>query len=329
MDLIGIIEQGLIASLAAIGVFISFRVVDLPDLTPDGSYVLGGAASISLMYLGLPWILCLICGGIFAGLFGILTALIHNKLGVNSLLASILIMTMLYSINIRVMNGPNISVPKEVSAMEEARYTEKTKLDDLLGIKSNTQVSEIEAPTQSKKTLSPFIENSGYNSTILISVIVIIALFSTIIFLRTEFGIALRGYGGNKEGIKNLGINPEIMSIVGLFLGNFYAGLAGSLFSMYGGFADVNMGQGVVVTSLAAVILGEIIFGRFQLFYNMLCPVIGAVVYQILLALAMRYGYTIGFQSSDMKLVTSLFIIIVIGLRRVEIKKWLNLKTSE
>jgi putative ABC transport system permease protein len=157
MDLIGIIEQGLIASLAAIGVFISFRVVDLPDLTPDGSYVLGGAASISLMYLGLPWILCLICGGIFAGLFGILTALIHNKLGVNSLLASILIMTMLYSINIRVMNGPNISVPKEVSAMEEARYTEKTKLDDLLGIKSNTQVSEIEAPTQSKKTLSPFI----------------------------------------------------------------------------------------------------------------------------------------------------------------------------
>lgn len=329
MDLIGIFEQGLIASLAAMGVFISFRVIDLPDLTPDGSYVLGGAVTVAFMYAGMPWLLCMILGGVMAGFFGIITAIIHNKLKVNSLLASILVMTMLYSINIRVMNGPNISVPKEVKAQQEAQYTERTKLDDLLGMSSNRETQDYITIEESKETLSPFRQNSGYNSTLLITLVVIISTVLTIIFLRTEFGIALRGYGGNKLGIKNLGMNPEIMSIVGLFLGNFFAGLSGALFSMYGGFSDVNMGQGIVVTSLAAVILGEIIFGKLNLFYNMLCPIIGAVVYQFLLALAMRYGYTIGFQSSDMKLITALFIIIVIGLRRVEFKKWLSLKTSE
>jgi putative ABC transport system permease protein len=271
----------------------------------------------------------MILGGLMAGFFGIITALIHNKLKVNSLLASILVMTMLYSINIRVMNGPNVSVPKEITAQQEAQYTEKTKLDDILGMSSLNESQSNLPINDTKKTLSPFRENSGYNSTILIASIVFVSALLTIIFLRTELGIALRGYGGNKAGIKNLGMNPEIMSIIGLFLGNFFAGLSGSLFSMYGGFSDVNMGQGIVVTSLAAVILGEIIFGRFNLFYNMLCPIIGAVVYQFLLALAMRYGYIIGFQSSDMKLITALFIIIVIGLRRVEFKKWLSLKTSE
>jgi putative ABC transport system permease protein len=329
MDLVGILEQGLIASLVAMGVFISFRVIDLPDLTPDGSYVLGGAVTVAFMYAGLPWILCMILGGLMAGFFGIITALIHNKLKVNSLLASILVMTMLYSINIRVMNGPNVSVPKEITAQQEAQYTEKTKLDDLLGMSSLNESQPNLQTNETKKTLSPFRENSGYNSTILIASVVFVSALLTIIFLRTELGIALRGYGGNKAGIKNLGMNPEIMSIIGLFLGNFFAGLSGSLFSMYGGFSDVNMGQGIVVTSLAAVILGEIIFGRLNLFYNMLCPIIGAVVYQFLLALAMRYGYIIGFQSSDMKLITALFIIIVIGLRRVEFKKWLSLKTSE
>lgn len=329
MDLIGILEQGLIASLVAMGVFISFRVIDLPDLTPDGSYVLGGAVTVAFMYAGLPWILCMILGGIMAGFFGIITALIYNKLKVNVLLASILVMTMLYSINIRVMNGPNISTPKEIKSQQTAYYTEKTKLDDLLGMSTNKDSQQTIQNDENKRTLSPFRDNSGYNSITLILSIVLISFFITIIFLRTEFGIALRGYGGNKLGIKNLGINPEMMSIVGLFLGNFFAGISGSLFSMYGGFSDVNMGQGIVVTSLAAVILGEIIFGKMHLFYNMLCPLIGAVVYQFLLALAMRYGYVIGFQSSDMKLITSLFIIIVIGLRRVELKKWLSLRTSE
>ena len=329
MDLIGILEQGFIASLVAMGVFISFRVIDLPDLTPDGSYVLGGAVTVAFMYAGLPWILCMILGGIMAGFFGIITALIYNKLKVNVLLASILVMTMLYSINIRVMNGPNISTPKEIKSQQTAYYTEKTKLDDLLGMSTNKDSQQTIQNDENKRTLSPFRDNSGYNSTTLILSIVLISFFITIIFLRTEFGIALRGYGGNKLGIKNLGINPEMMSIVGLFLGNFFAGISGSLFSMYGGFSDVNMGQGIVVTSLAAVILGEIIFGKMHLFYNMLCPLIGAVVYQFLLALAMRYGYVIGFQSSDMKLITSLFIIIVIGLRRVELKKWLSLRTSE
>ncbi|POZ89751.1 ABC transporter permease subunit, partial [Petrotoga halophila] len=209
MDLVGILEQGLIASLVAMGVFISFRVIDLPDLTPDGSYVLGGAVTVAFMYAGLPWILCMILGGLMAGFFGIITALIHNKLKVNSLLASILVMTMLYSINIRVMNGPNVSVPKEITAQQEAQYTEKTKLDDILGMSSLNESQSNLPINDTKKTLSPFRENSGYNSTILIASIVFVSALLTIIFLRTELGIALRGYGGNKAGIKNLGMNTE------------------------------------------------------------------------------------------------------------------------
>jgi putative ABC transport system permease protein len=320
MDIISILEQGLIASLAALGVFISFRVIDLPDLTPDGSYVLGAAVTISLLYINVLLPFAILFGALASGFAGLLTAFLYNKFNMHSLLASILIMTMLYSINLRIMDGPNITVPKEKSS-EQVIYEEKTKLDFLFEDTQSDQTKN-EIGSQSK-------DNSVKNFTvdiytfIFISSIIIILLY---LLFKTEFGLSLRGFGNNKEGIKNLGMNPNIFSYTGLFLGNFFPGLAGGFFAIYSGFADVNMGQGIVVSSLAAVIIGEIVLGKLNILYNLLCAFIGGVIYQFVIALVMKYGYKIGFNPGDMKLLTSIFIILMIGLRNEEVKKWLNLK---
>jgi putative ABC transport system permease protein len=320
MDIISILEQGLIASLAALGVFISFRVIDLPDLTPDGSYVLGAAVTISLLYINFFLPLAILFGALASGLAGLLTAFLYNKFNMHSLLASILIMTMLYSINLRIMDGPNITVPKEKSG-EQVIYEEKTKLDFLF---EDNQNGETESNNKSKSEDSSIkIFTVDIYTFIFISSIIVILLY---LLFKTEFGLALRGFGNNKEGIKNLGMNPNIFSYTGLFLGNFFPGLAGGFFAIYSGFADVNMGQGIVVSSLAAVIIGEIVLGKLNILYNLLCAFIGGVIYQFVIALVMKYGYKIGFNPGDMKLLTSIFIILMIGLRNEEVKKWLNFK---
>jgi putative ABC transport system permease protein len=218
------------------------------------------------------------------------------------------------------MDGPNISVPKE-SYGEEVIYEEQTKLDFLFEDTNNTE-SLVSNELQ---------KNENFTNVFSIDIYFLLFISSIIIFLlyllfKTEFGLALRGFGNNKEGIKNLGMNPNIFSYTGLFLGNFFPGLAGGFFAIYSGFSDVNMGQGIVVSSLAAVIIGEIVLGKLNILYNLLCAFIGGIIYQFVIALVMKYGYKIGFNPGDMKLLTSIFIILMIGLRNEEVKKWLSLK---
>ena len=320
MDIISILEQGLIASLAALGVFISFRVIDLPDLTPDGSYVLGAAVTISLLYLNVYLPFAILFGALASGFAGLLTAFLYNKFKMHSLLASILIMTMLYSINLRIMDGPNITVPKKTSS-QEVIYEEETKLDFLF---EDSKETTNKTKLNSIKTVDTF---KAYKINIFTLIVVsILIIFILSLLFKTEFGLALRGFGNNKEGIKNLGMNPNLFSYFGLFLGNFFPGLSGSFFAIYSGFSDVNMGQGIVISSLAAVIIGEIILGKLNILYNLLFAFTGGIVYQFVIALVMKYGYKIGFTPGDMKLLTSVFIIIMIGMRNEEVKKWLNLK---
>ncbi|MGM0640406.1 MAG: ABC transporter permease [Thermotogota bacterium] len=320
MDIISILEQGLIASLAALGVFISFRVIDLPDLTPDGSYVLGAAVTISLLYFNFHLPLAILFGALAAGLAGLLTAFLYNKFKMHSLLASILIMTMLYSINLRIMDGPNITVPKETSS-KEVIYEGGTKLDFLF--ENNNDTPKVSKDESIKSVIN--FKSFNINIFTLLTISALIILILALLF-KTEFGLALRGFGNNKEGIKNLGMNPNVFSYFGLFLGNFFPGLSGSFFAIYSGFSDVNMGQGIVVSSLAAVIIGEIILGKLNVLYNLLFAFTGGVVYQFVIALVMKHGYKIGFTPGDMKLLTSAFIIIMIGIRNEEVKKWLSLK---
>ncbi|MCP5454677.1 MAG: ABC transporter permease [Thermotogae bacterium] len=325
MNLLGIAEQGLILGFVALGVFMSFRVIDLADLTPDGSYVLGGAVTVSLLYRGIPWYYAIICAFIITGISGFFTAVLYNKFKMNSLLASILIMTMLYSVNLRIMDGPNISVPKDISE-ETVLYSESTSLDNFLGDLNISAEQPDKKENRKTEYVSPFNNLSDGKDFLLLLIILLFSITVLSVFLKTDFGILLRGYGGNKEGVTSLGVNKNILSITGLFIGNGFAGISGGIFSLYAGFSDVNMGQGIVVTSLAAIIIGEILISRFNILYNLLCPVVGAVVYEILLSFAMKYGYKIGFQPGDIKLLTSFFIVIVIGFRTLEVKKWLKLK---
>ncbi|HOO75908.1 MAG TPA: ABC transporter permease [Tepiditoga sp.] len=325
MNLLGIAEQGLILGFVALGVFMSFRVIDLADLTPDGSYVLGGAVTVSLLYRGIPWYYAIICAFIITGISGFFTAVLYNKFKMNSLLASILIMTMLYSVNLRIMDGPNISVPKDISE-ETVLYSESTSLDSFLGDLNISAEQPDKKENRKTEYVSPFNNLSDGKDFLLLLIILLFSITVLSVFLKTDLGILLRGYGGNKEGVTSLGVNKNILSITGLFIGNGFAGISGGIFSLYAGFSDVNMGQGIVVTSLAAIIIGEILISRFNILYNLLCPVVGAVVYEILLSFAMKYGYKIGFQPGDIKLLTSFFIVIVIGFRTLEVKKWLKLK---
>lgn len=311
--MISILEQGLLLSIAAMGVYISFRIVDLPDLTPDGSYVLGGAVTVALLRSGHWWAHSLILAVIASALAGVVTAFITTRFRVNSLLASIMVMTGLYSVNIRVMKAPNLPIPRidTGAVMNYEQMAGKTPLDDLLG----STVASYQG-SGAKAISVPFNGISDGRDLLIITLFAIGALLLMWVFLKTEFGIMFRGYGRNRFAVKTLGMNPNLFAYVGLALGNAFAGLSGGLFSMYSGFADVNMGLGIVVICLASVILGEILLGKFGWMYGMVCPLFGALAYQFLLTVAMKYGYKVGFKPTDMKLLTAVFVVVVIALRR-------------
>jgi putative ABC transport system permease protein len=341
---IAIIEQGMIMGIMALGVFLSFRVLNMPDLTVDGSFALGGAVSVSLLIGGTPAITALLSGAIFGGLAGMITALIHRKLKVNSLLAGILVMTMIYSVNLRIMNGPNLPIPSINTTNTMKSYEEMTGADPLAGLfgdTSNTEKaiksSEVSKNNNSSKNIFINDGSSGNLNILLVFTLVVVILLS--IFLRTDLGMVMRGFGSNPDGVESFGVPKTFIAVLGLVIANALVGLSGGLFALYSGFSDVTMGQGMIVTGLAIVMLGEIVSGRRKILFGLIAPVLGAVIYQAILALVMRYGYRIGFRSSDMKLLTALFIVGMIGISLLSKKRkptfkrevrrlWSNSKTS-
>ena len=325
--MIAIIEQGIIIGITGIGVFLTFRILDMPDLTVEGSFGLGGAVTVGLIVLGLNPIMALLIAMILGGLAGLITGLIFRKLKVHVLLAGILVMTMLYSINIRVMQGPNLPIPITRTESKLTNYEDisgEDPLADLFGdLETKEQQNEVAEESQVKSTNKSAIMNifdnlrdgSDLLTILVIAGIIILILF---VFLKTDLGTVLRGFGSNPEGVEAFGMSRDFISIFGLSLANVLVALSGGMFAMYSGFADVTMGQGMIITGLAMVMVGEIIFGRFKPLFGLIAPIIGGVVYQSILALVMRYGYKIGFRASDMKLLTALFIISVIAFSMIK-----------
>src|SRR6056297_305796 len=320
--MIAIIEQGIIIGITGIGVFLTFRILDMPDLTVEGSFGLGGAVTVGLIVLGLNPLMALLIAMVLGGLAGLITGLIFRKLKVHVLLAGILVMTMLYSINIRVMQGPNLPIPITRTESKLTNYEDISGEDPLANLfgdlETQERESEIVEETQVQTTQKSAIMNifdnlrdgSDLFTILAIAGIIILILF---VFLKTDLGTVLRGFGSNPEGVEAFGMSRDFISIFGLSLANVLVALSGGMFAMYSGFADVTMGQGMIITGLAMVMVGEIIFGRFKPLFGLIAPIIGGVVYQSILALVMRYGYKIGFRASDMKLLTALFIISVIA----------------
>ena len=264
--------QGLVLTLVAYGVMIPLRLLNFADLTAEGTYPLGGAICASLIIMGLHPSLSLLAAVFASGLVGIATGFIHLRFQVNTLLAGIILSTMLYSVNLRFMGKPNIALFDNPS---------------LFG-----------------------------SDSIAIKIILLLSILATLIiplrlFLSTEFGLRLRAVGLNPNFAKRQGICVTRYTLFGLFLGNAYTGLAGSLMVQLQNYMDINMGVGIVIHALAALMIGESIVKNTTLKRQLLAPLVGAIIYQQIQGLPLALGLA----PSDLKLLTGGIVLVVIALR--------------
>lgn len=285
---LGALESGLIYAIMALGVLISFRILDFPDLTADGSFPLGGAVAGVAIVAGFnPWVACLF--GMGAGMMaGVITAWLNVKIGILHLLAGILVMTALYSINLRIMGAPNLS---------------------LLG-----------EPT----VFAPFISgDNGMWVRVLVAgaVVVAVKLFLDW-FFSTETGLGMRATGSNPKMAQAQGINTPFMIILGMAISNGLIALSGALFVQTQGGADVSVGIGTIVVGLAAVIIGETVLSTKKIFLITLSVIIGAVLYKLFIqiALSSQTLRSIGFGPQDLNLVTALLVAIALILPKFRSK---------
>jgi len=273
---LGTLEIGFIYGLVAMGVYITFRVLDFPDLTVDGSFTLGAAVTATLIVLGVNPFLSTLCGTLAAASAGLVTAWLNLRFNILHLLASILTMTALYTINLRVMGKPNVSLIME--------------------------------PTM----LTPF-EGFGipamYLKVIFVAVFAIVAGLLVAWFLYTQYGLAMRAVGSNKRMAQANGIVVDEKVYVGLALSNGLVGLAGALFTQTNGFADSTMGIGTIVVGLAAVIIGESLFGTRSILIVVMGCILGSILYRIAVSMALNADF-LGFQASDLNLITAVLVTL-------------------
>lgn len=277
--LMGAVEAGLIFGLVAIGVFLSFRVLDFPDLTVDGSFPLGAAIAAVGIISGLDPFLAtaLACAAGFIA--GALTAQLHLKLGILHLLASILVMLALYSINLRIMGRPNLPL-----------------------LAHDTVFSWVEALPLTTLYAMPLV----------LAVVAFVVKLIVDWFLATETGLALRAAGANPRMAAAQGIDRARILPLGLGLSNALVALAGALFAQAQGFADVTMGVGVIIIGLAAVIVGETLLPARTMFFATLAALIGSVAYRIAIAFSLNLD-AIGLRAQDLNIVTAGLVVAAIA----------------
>jgi putative ABC transport system permease protein len=291
--LIGAWTMGLILSLLALGVFISFRVFKFPDITTEGSITMGAATAAVLLVDGAPPSVATLAGFATGAIAGAATGVLHTKFGINGLLAGIIVMTALYSVNLRVMgqsNVPLLDVPTLATGAERLGRA-------LAGGDS----------------LSLWGQSVGVRDalTLIFSFAVVVLVGGVLyLFLRTHLGTAMRATGDNDQMMRALGVSAGNMLVLGLALANGLVGLSGALLVQYQGFADVQMGIGMVVWGLASVIIGEALVGTRQLEYVLVGTVMGSVLFRLLVAVALRAGLN----PNDLKLITATFVFIALVL---------------
>ena len=276
----GAIAQGLVWGIMAIGVYITFRILDVADLTVDGSLATGGAVCVMLIRAGMnPW-LALVCATLAGMLAGLVTGLFHTRCGIPAILAGILTQLALYSVNLRIMGG------KANQAVSVDKY-------DLL---------------LSQRYVRELTPDNPLPLLIVFTAAVIAVLYW---FFGTEKGCSLRATGNNPHMARAQGINTNSNIVLGLMLSNGLVALSGALLSQYQGSSDVNMGRGAIVIGLAAVIIGEVVFGK--LFVNfglkLLAVSIGAVIYYIVLQIVLQ----LGLNTNDLKLITALIVALFLS----------------
>ena len=286
----GAVAQGVLWGIMTVGVFMTFRILNIADMTCDGSFALGGSVCAVLIVRGVSPLAALAVS-FFAGILaGLATGFLHTKLKIHEILAGILSMIALYSINIRVMgraNTPLLGVSTLVTLLQRAAHL-------------------------------------GFNQTSLVIGVAFCAVIVAVLywFLGTEIGSSLRATGNNPRMVRALGVNTDTMKILGLMLSNGLIALSGALVAQSQGYADVGMGTGTIVVGLASIILGEVIFGFFGRFlpfwFTLAAAVLGSVVYRIIIAIVLQ----LGLKSTDLKLLTA--VIVALALAIPVIRAWLS-----
>lgn len=270
------IEQSLIFAIMVLGVYISFRILNFPDMTVDGTFPLGAAISAKLLTLGVNPYLTLLVALVAGAAAGAVTGLIHVKLKVKDLLAGILVMTALYSVNLRVMGKSNIPLFEE---------------DNIF--------------------------NTEYSMMITIVVLILISKFVLDYLLKTKFGFALKALGDNENLIVSLGLNEEKYKIYGLMIANAFVAFSGAVLAQYQGFADVGMGTGIIVIGLASIIIGDTLFGKRRRLAGTTIVIIGSILYRGVIAVTL----SMGMDASDLKLITSVIVIVILWIQKQKDKR--------
>ena len=274
--------QGLCFAGVALGVFISMKIFKIPDITTNGSYTLGGAVTAVMLTHQLPTVLVLPAVLAAGAIAGAATGIIHTKLKINALLAGILVMTALYSINLTLMGRSDLPLINTPSVFT------------ILLISNNADV------------------NTFWILSFFVATIVVLIGY----LLKTDFGLAMRATGDSETMIRALGVNTDTMKIIGLALANALTAVSGYLMSQLQGFADINMGVDTVIIGLGSVIIAEIFIGWLQLtsvWLSLLLVLAGSVIFQLVLA----FTLDIGVDANLLKLVTALFVLVIVSLPRL------------
>jgi len=270
------LQQGLAYALVALGIALTFRVLAFPDLTVDGSFPLGGAVAARLIVQGVDPILSTLAALVAGFIAGCLTGILNTRLKINSLLAGILMMTILYSVNLRIMARANIQLLYRPTV-----FTTMENMDVVRYI--------------------PVI--------IFFFVITVFVKILVDLFLHTEYGMALRATGDNEDMIRSLGVNTDNATVFGLGLSNAMVALSGALVAQDQGFADVGMGIGMIVAGLASIIIGEALIKPKTVFRLTLAAVAGSVLYRFIISLGLRLGLA----PTDLKMATGFMVILALG----------------
>ncbi len=277
-SLLGAVSQGLIWSMMVLGVYITFKLLNIADMTTDGSFALGGCVCAMLMIAGCDPTVSLLAGAAAGGLAGAVTGVLHTFFGIPAILAGILTQISLWSINLRIMSDKSNQSINKISS-------DITFWVDKFGI------------TQSQATLIVGL---------IVAVVFIVLLYW---FFGTELGAALRATGNNEDMVRALGVNTNHAKLLGLVLANVLCGLSGALVCQSTKYADVGMGTGAIVIGLASIVIGEVIFARVRNFASKLgAAVIGCVIYFMIRAIVLR----LGMKANDMKLLSAVIVALAL-----------------
>ncbi len=297
-DIQGGATLGIIWGIMALGLYLTYRVLNYADLTVDGSLALGGAISAVCVAAGVPPLLAIFIATVGGMMAGGVTGFLHTKLRIPDLLAGILTQFGLYSINLRIMGKANFGL-----------------------LNQTTLFSQIKALGMPSKW-------AGLSVGLVFIVILIIVIYC---FFGTEIGCALRATGNNPDMVKAMGSNTKAYIVLGLVVGNGLVGMSGALLAQYQGYADIQMGQGTIVIGLAAIMIGEVLFSKRSYMHRLTGVVIGSVVYRIIIAFVLRISLNTDFfikiTADDMKLITA--VIVAIALVAPRLKNTAVAKTAK